>query len=85
MRDLRFVENEAVFKFTGIPSHHAIPEDHILADVTAIANLAILTDPRRAFHHRALFDDGIFTDEDSSAHEGFADESAVNTRLHAEF
>ena len=85
MRNLRFVEDEAVFKLAGVPGHHAVSENDILADVAPIANLAVLADPCRAFHHRALLDDGVLADENRAAHKGLADEAALDAGLHAEF
>ena len=84
VRNLGLVEDEAVFKFRGIPSHNPIAEDHIFADVTSVPNLAVLADPSRAFDHGPLFNHCSFANKYSTAHERLADETAMETGFHAE-
>ena len=84
VRDLCFVEDEAVFKFRGISSHDSISENHIFPDVTPISNLAVLPDPSRTFDHGPLFDHRAFADKHRAAHERLADEAAMETGFEAE-
>jgi len=77
VRDLSLVENEAVFKFRGIPGYDSIAEDHVFPDVAPIPNFAVLADPCWTFDHGPLFDDRSFADKYSAAHERLADEAAV--------
>src|SRR5438477_538231 len=57
VRHLYFIEEDGVFEFAGVSHDYAIPDDHVFAHVTTAANVAVFADPRRAFQHRALFDD----------------------------
>ena len=84
VRNLGLVEDEAVFKFRGIPGHDSVAKDHIFADVTSVPNLAVLADPSRTFDHGSLFDHCSFADKHCSAHERLADEAAMETGFHAE-
>ena len=84
VRNLCLVEDEAIFKFRGIPGHDSIAEDHIFPDVTPIPNFAVLADPSWTFDHGSLFDDCAFADKNSAAHERLADESAVYARFETE-
>ena len=84
VRNLGLVEDEAVFKFRGIPGYNSVAEDHIFADVTPIPNLTVLTDPSRTFDHGSLFDHCPFADKYRAAHERLADEAAMETGLQAE-
>ena len=73
MRHLRFVEENAVLELARISHHHAVARDHILADVTTAADVAILADPRRPFQNRALLDDCAFADKNRVADERLPD------------
>jgi hypothetical protein len=84
VRDLGFVKDEAVFEFGGISSDNAVAKDHVFPNVAPVADLAVFSNPSRAFDHSALFNNGAFADEDSSTHKRFADEAAMNARLEAE-
>ena len=84
MRNLGFVEDEAVFKFRGISRDDAIAEDDIFANVATITNLAVLTDPSWAFDHGPLFDHRALADKDGTAHKRLADEASVEAGFHAE-
>ncbi len=83
MWDLGIVKNQAVFEFRGIPCDNPIADDDIFADVAAIANLAVLTDPSRAFDHRPLLDDGVFPNEYRPTDEWLADQSSMESWLEA--
>jgi hypothetical protein len=81
MRDLGIIKNEAIFEFGRIPRHDSIADDDIFADVAAIANLAILTDPSWPLNHGSLLDDGILSNEYGPTDEWFADQTTVETWL----
>jgi hypothetical protein len=78
---LHFVEQNAILKLARVSHHDAIPDDHVLAHVTAAPNLAIFSDPCRALQHRALFDAGPSSDENVIADEWFAHQLAQNRGL----
>src|SRR5580700_515868 len=81
MWHLRLVEQDAVLEFAGVPHHHAIARDHILAHVTSGADVTVFADPSRSFEDRALFDNCSAPDEDVIADERFSDELAENAGL----
>src|SRR5258708_25724955 len=57
MRHLHFIEQDGIFEFAGVSHHDAVADDYVFTHVTAAADVAVFADPRRAFQHRALFDD----------------------------
>src|SRR2546428_5352606 len=81
MRDLRFIENDAVLKFTRVAHDDAVADHNILAHVTSAADLAVLADPGRPFQDRALFDNGSATDENIAADKRAADQLAEYRRF----
>ena len=64
-------------------SHNAITHDDIFPNVATIANLAVLTDPSRAFDHRPLLDDGVSSNEYGSTDERLTDQSSMESWLEA--
>ena len=57
------------------------PDDDVFAHVTAAADVAVLSDPGRAFQHRALFDNRAAADENGVADERLPDQLAEHRRL----
>jgi hypothetical protein len=76
MGRLHFVEKNAILELARVSHNHAIPDDHVLAHVTAAPNLAIFADPCRAFQHRALLHDGTSANKNVIADEWFAHQFA---------
>jgi len=83
MRNLRVVENDAVFELARVAHDDAVPDDHIFAHITTAADMAVFANPGRTFHHRALLDDGAGADENRTADERLAHEFAEHRRLEA--
>jgi hypothetical protein len=81
MGNLRFVENDRVFKLARIAQDAAGTHNHILADVAAIADFASFADPCRSFDHGALLDDRALPDEHGAADEGLSNEAPLDRRL----
>src|SRR5216117_3617202 len=81
MRHLHFIEQNAIFELAGVPHHHAIAGDHVLAHVTATANLTILADPSGTFQNRTLFDNRATSDEDMITDERFSQQFAEHSGL----
>src|SRR5438270_11380156 len=81
MRHLRFIEQNAVLELARIPHHDPIPDDHILAHVTAAPDMAIVANPRRSFQHRALLDNRSGADEDCVADKRLPDQLAHHRGL----
>ena len=84
VRNLRGVEDDAVFEFAGVAEDGIVAHDDIFADVATGADLAAIADPSRAFDHGALFDRGAVADVDGIADKGAADLFAMDGRLEAE-
>src|SRR4030095_6539664 len=57
VRNLHFIEQDGIFEFAGVPHDYAVADDDIFPNVNSAADVAIFTDPCRAFQHRALLDD----------------------------
>src|SRR5437762_10227966 len=81
MRHLRFVEENAILEFAGVPHHYAIADDYVLAYVAATANLTILADPGGTFQNRTLFNNRATSDEDMIADERFSQQFAEHSGL----
>ena len=72
MRGDSLVEQQRVLHLAGITHHTVVPDDHLLADVGIVTNLAIASDNGRAFDHRPVLDDRAFADEDPLTNKGDA-------------
>src|SRR5437879_13652531 len=81
MRHLRFIENNAVLELARISHDYSVSDDDIFAHVTAAANMAILSDPRRSFQHRALLNNRAAADENVADDVGPSDEFAQPRRF----
>src|ERR1043165_4581706 len=81
MRDLRFIENDAVLELAGVAHDDAVSDDDILAHVAAAADLAIFAYPCWAFQDSALLDNCAASDENVGADEGPPYQIAKHTRL----
>ncbi len=71
MRDLRFIEENAVLELARISHHRAIADHHIFAHIAAAADLTIFADPRRPFQNRALLDNRSAADKHVAADKRF--------------
>src|ERR1700730_4867672 len=81
VRHLHLIEQDGIFEFAGVSHDYAVADDHVLAHVTAAANVAVLADPRRAFQHCPLFNDSSSADEDMAADKRLAHELPEDCRL----
>ena len=77
MRHLAAVEEDAVLDLARIADDRARADDDVLADVGAVANLAVRPDPRRALDVGAGLDHRALADVDVLADDRLADEPAV--------
>src|SRR6266513_1620201 len=46
---LYFIEQNGIFEFAGVSHDNAIPDDDIFPNIDSAANMAVFSDPRRAF------------------------------------
>ncbi len=76
MRHLHFIEQDGILEFAGVPHDNTVADDHVFADVTAAANLAVFADPRRAFQRRTLLNDRSSANKNMVADKRFAHELA---------
>ena len=69
MRNVRFIEQEAILQFACIPNHAIVPDNDLLTKVSVMADLAVPADNRRALDHCPVLNYGAFTDENPLANE----------------
>jgi hypothetical protein len=85
MRDCGVVENKRILDLAGISDHAIIANDHLVAHVRIVPNLAIATDDSRSSNHRALFDEGAFADENILADINLALATVLESRAEVSF
>jgi hypothetical protein len=78
------VEDQTIFKLARISCHDAVSDDHILADVTPIPNLAILSNPSRTFDHGTVFNDRALANKHLRPKKGLTNQGAKHRRLQTE-
>src|SRR4029077_15493883 len=83
VRHLHFIEQDGVFEFAGVSHDYAVADDHVFAHVTTAADVAVFTDPRRAFQHRALLNHSFSADKNMVADKRLAHELAQDRGLEA--
>src|ERR671931_2405911 len=83
VRYLHFIEQDGIFELAGVSHDDAVADDHIFAHVTAAANVAVFADPRRAFQHRALLNDGSSANKNMAAYKWLTHQLAQDDGLEA--